>query len=328
MKEKLLKIENILAKVPSKLKGLYQYFIENLLTIAEKSKDLIKTNYELGLYHLNNGNIHDAKFRFFWLVKFKPDHALARYNLARCYIFEAKLDKAKVQLEEAIAIDPKLETAKYRLGLLTHSLKEPKIITEIVKEDYDSSAKRYEKYNFEKMGYKAPVDLVKAIKGYLNEDSEILDIGCGTGVIGMCLKDNKFKYLTGIDISENMLELAKEIEGNKIYTETKILDFNDLSSLNTKFNVITACMSFGYTNDLAQVLKSLSAISHKDAILAFIVLKSVDRRIDFDYEHGAICYSKDFLESIFSNWKILENKEINIYELNGPGLLYILRNSN
>lgn len=323
MKEIILKIKEFLAQLPSKLKELYLYFIENLYIVAEKSKDLIKTNYELGLYHLDKGNIHDAKFRLYWVAKLKPDHELAHYNLARCYIYEAKLAKAKEHLEAALKLNAKLEAAKYRLDLLNHSLKQPKILTQVVKEDYNSSAKTYEKYSFEQMNYQAPLELFESIKEYLNEDSEILDIGCGTGALGIYLKDHKFKYLTGIDISENMLELAKEISNDKTptYTETKVLDFNDLSSLEKKFNLITACMSFGYANDLDAVIKSLTAITEKGAILALTVLKA--DKIEFNYELGAICYSKDFLESILTNWKILESKEVEIYN-NCSGLLFVL----
>jgi len=40
-------------------------------------------------------------------------------------------------------------------------------------------------------------------------DVEILDFGCGTGLVGQCLNEMGYSNISGIDASEKMLELAE-----------------------------------------------------------------------------------------------------------------------
>ena len=51
---------------------------------------------------------------------------------------------------------------------------------------------------------------VKSLKKYLNSDSVILDFGCGYGRILQQLKSEGFLNLSGVDISERMIEIAKK----------------------------------------------------------------------------------------------------------------------
>jgi len=39
-------------------------------------------------------------------------------------------------------------------------------------------------------------------------DVEILDFGCGTGLVGQCLNNLCYSNISGLDISQKMLELA------------------------------------------------------------------------------------------------------------------------
>ena len=59
-------------------------------------------------------------------------------------------------------------------------------------------------------GYKnftTPVS-TELLKKYLKPDSRILDFGCGQGRILQQLKNEGFSNLSGVDISENMIEIA------------------------------------------------------------------------------------------------------------------------
>jgi len=59
-------------------------------------------------------------------------------------------------------------------------------------------------------GYKSfttPVS-TELLKKYLEPDSRILDFGCGQGRILQQLKNEGFQNLSGVDMSENMIEIA------------------------------------------------------------------------------------------------------------------------
>ena len=74
--------------------------------IKEKSKNLLETNYSLGLKHLEKGNLADATFRFKFIKKFWPHHYESHYQLAYCYFLQNRFARSKKILEDLIIIDP------------------------------------------------------------------------------------------------------------------------------------------------------------------------------------------------------------------------------
>ncbi len=112
MKEKLLKLEATIIKLPQTIKFLCHKFYIDLGIALAKMKDLSNTNYELGLFHISKGNILDAKLRFKFTLKLKKDFTLAHYHLARCYLIESQFDKAKKELEKVIESDSNFILAK------------------------------------------------------------------------------------------------------------------------------------------------------------------------------------------------------------------------
>merc|ERR1719309_379511 len=62
-------------------------------------------------------------------------------------------------------------------------------------------------------GYCMPELLSTAIIDHIgpsNHDLKIVDLGCGDGAVGEALRAKGFSNLAGLDISQGMLDLAKE----------------------------------------------------------------------------------------------------------------------
>jgi len=83
--------------------------IKEFDSIKEKSKNLVETNYKLGIYHLEKGNLNDASLRFFIMTKFWPQFYEAHYQLAYVLILKEKPLKAKKVLENIILKNPQLD---------------------------------------------------------------------------------------------------------------------------------------------------------------------------------------------------------------------------
>ena len=71
-----------------------------------KYSNLLETNYNLGLKHIENGNISDAIFRFKFIVKFWPNHYQSYFKLAYCLVIDKKEAKAIEVLEKLVAKNP------------------------------------------------------------------------------------------------------------------------------------------------------------------------------------------------------------------------------
>jgi predicted TPR repeat methyltransferase len=76
---------------------------------------------------------------------------------------------------------------------------------------YDRWADEYDAQLERGLRYLAPRALAEALaRHHAAGDAPILDIGCGTGLTGCCLRDLGFRVIDGIDLSEPMLRKAEE----------------------------------------------------------------------------------------------------------------------
>lgn len=74
---------------------------------------------------------------------------------------------------------------------------------------YGEWAEAYDRDTLDGMGYVAPGIVAKELSALVAEDAKVLDAGCGTGLVGEELKELGFKAIDGIDLSEEMLEIAR-----------------------------------------------------------------------------------------------------------------------
>lgn len=97
---------------------------------------------------------------------------------------------------------------------------------------------RNQKQLFEKLAY--PYAELRRQQGYVNDDifekldqilqnsqnAKILDLGCGSGIPVLQHFSNRGMCLTGVDISSNMISLAKKNVPSARYIESDILSFD------------------------------------------------------------------------------------------------------
>ncbi|MEM7067488.1 MAG: class I SAM-dependent methyltransferase [Pseudomonadota bacterium] len=76
---------------------------------------------------------------------------------------------------------------------------------------YDRWAKVYDR-DLEAGEYQQPVRCAEALKAQLIDNSiRILDVGCGTGLSGVALKNIGYSNIDGCDLSEGMLEKSAQL---------------------------------------------------------------------------------------------------------------------
>ena len=76
---------------------------------------------------------------------------------------------------------------------------------------YDEWAETYEHDTTEGMGYAAPVHAAERLSRLLADRprAEVLDAGCGTGLVGAALAGHGLEVIDGIDLSSAMLDQAR-----------------------------------------------------------------------------------------------------------------------
>lgn len=88
-------------------------------------------------------------------------------------------------------------------------------------------------------GYQTPRRCAQALARYAaHKEASILDIGCGTGLSGMAFRAEGFMNLTGTDLSQEMIDIAK---ARDIYRKVSLADLNKPLDFETaSYDVIAA----------------------------------------------------------------------------------------
>ena len=136
------------------------------------------------------------------------------------------------------------------------------------------------------------------------EGKKILDVGCGTGLVGSSLSTLGYIDLDGLDFSSDMLEVAREkrVYKNLIQADlNKKLKFNDAI-----YDAIICCGTFTRGHVGPDVLIELMRILKKGAPLACTINSGVwiekefDRWIEAAVKGGLLALEEKSSEDYFS----------------------------
>lgn len=83
--------------------------------IREKTKNLLETNYKLGLYHFEKGNLDDAILRFSIIMKFWPNFYEAYYQKAYIQMVKGKALEAKKTMNKLMSKNPSNLDPKFQI---------------------------------------------------------------------------------------------------------------------------------------------------------------------------------------------------------------------
>lgn len=107
---------------------------------------------------------------------------------------------------------------------------------------------------------------------YLNKDSEILDLACGSGTLAIMLKLKGYN-VEGLDLSEEIIEIAQEkAKINHLDINFYTLDMTNFN-LNKKYDVITCFFdSVNFLSSIGEINKLLQNVKKhlkKDGLFIF-----------------------------------------------------------
>ncbi len=79
-----------------------------------------------------------------------------------------------------------------------------------LEERYDQWAVEYDRDLADDFAWNAPDNGARVLAGLVPADANVLDAGAGTGLAGICLAAAGFTRMAAMDISQGMLDVAKE----------------------------------------------------------------------------------------------------------------------
>ena len=88
-----------------------------------------------------------------------------------------------------------------------------------LKKVYKEWASKYDFDNDNKLGTVSQPKSVQLLSSHVKDKAtKIIDIGCGTGLVGKYLQEHGFNNFDGLDISDEMLQIASQRGYQKLYS--------------------------------------------------------------------------------------------------------------
>ena len=283
----------------------------------------------MGLIYFESKLYKKAIELFIQALTLAPDDADIQALAGNCYRLTGQLEKAANHFKRAIKIKPDMETAKYYLAAVDKNTRTPDISpSSFVKNCYNTISTTYDNtHTAKRLGYRVPQQLTDEIKKRIPQGSmlEIIDVGCGTGLCGSQLKDIT-RNITGVDLSEGMLKLAKE---KNVYDNIICADLiTTLAGYTNRFDLVISTGVFIHFGDLAPVFKASHQALKPEGLFAFSIHKHTEEQYFLNptghYSHSASYVGQLSKENGFQE---KYKKEVIIYNQDGEdvlGFLYIL----
>jgi len=232
---------------------------------------------DLAEAHLGRGDaLYDLKRYHEALAAF--DRAIAlKISLANAWLGRGdalrvmgKVADAIPAYRQALALGGNADTIHYSLAALgaepSPALSPQSYIVGL----FDMYAETFDRDLVDKLNYQSPRLLAQLIAQTVpaNARLDILDIGCGTGLMGESLRALK-RTLTGVDLSSNMLEQARRRGIYDRLIESDIAVFLDTQT--DQFNLTVSTDVFIYVGDLTGIFAGVRRALRSDGLFCFSV---------------------------------------------------------
>ena len=160
---------------------------------------------------------------------------------------------------------------------------------------YKTWASTYDDDFAKQNDYRSPIEIAKYFEKYSNdENTPILDVGAGTGLIGECLNLDS-KEIDAIDISPEMLKIATK---KNCYSKIIEADLSKGLSINDNhYGAIVSAGTFTHGHVGPNVLDELIRVTRPGGLFVFTVHSKLFKKAGFDKKLLEI--KKSITEPIF-----------------------------
>jgi predicted TPR repeat methyltransferase len=205
--------------------------------------------------------LDEALAGFDRVVALDPANAVGWNNRANTLVAMGRLEDAAACYDRALAIRPDLETARSNRFLVLMQLKRLTRIPDFaLRTMFDEVATRFDELMVDGLHYRGHLQLrtlADAELPGLKPPLRILDLGCGTGLVGGSFQDlAQGGCLDGIDVAPRMIEVARK---RGIYNELTLGDLETvLAETGPSYDLIVSADTMPYLGDLQPAFKGVA----------------------------------------------------------------------
>ncbi|MCP8351782.1 tetratricopeptide repeat protein [Candidatus Synchoanobacter obligatus] len=249
------------------VKGMHANAIEYWSKAPKDETNIIQLQYNIGVaYHYSNR--HEEALEYFQQVLLQdPNHKESHMNIAAIALQNHQRQHAIIHYKKALELDPSNQEIQYILSAIEQTQhKITQSPSHYVSNLFDQYASYYDQHLLGMLKYQLPEKIQLALHEQRSTDpsNRIIDLGCGTGLMGHILKPFA-KELIGVDLSANMLNKAQT---TNLYCSLHQEDCVNFLKSQSNIDIIIAAELMPYIGDLTLLVQAMQhALNHKGMII-------------------------------------------------------------
>jgi len=200
----------------------------------------------------------------------QPDYALAQHYRANVLRALGRNEDAIAAYRAALTLGADASEIGFALAALGEGELPAAAPQDYIKGLFDQYAGHFDRHLVEVLGYRTPALLKDLLDRHVGTPVDAaLDLGCGTGLCAPFLKPLA-RHLTGVDLSQRMLDKASELE---LYDALACADIGESLRANqqARYGLVLAADVFVYFGDLAPAFALIKEALQPGGWFAFSV---------------------------------------------------------
>ncbi|MEJ0047526.1 MAG: methyltransferase domain-containing protein [Rhodospirillales bacterium] len=225
----------------------------------------------LGIALCAVGNDKEAVVQFRQSIADDASHHAAYENLGGVLYGWGQHEEALECFRQVIARQPDNGNAQHMIAALT-GLQSERAPDDYVAKVFDGYAGKFDAHLVQGLEYHVPQQLVALIVECPEAPGgkwDVLDLGCGTGLVGVELKQ-RARSMTGVDLSRKMLDKARE---KNVYTRLEQLDLVAMMKPEAAagYDLVTSTDVFIYIGKIDDIVAEGLRLLRPGGLFAFSV---------------------------------------------------------
>lgn len=260
---------------------------------------MVESYYNIGVIFMHQERNKEAIRYLDLAADMDPDYLPTHLNLGAIYLKQNRTAQAISHYRKAVEIKPDDAQIKHILAALEQDKTPDAAPKEYLQNLFDQYSTYYDQHLTQHLKYDVPQKFLQAFIEETDADKNsltILDLGCGTGLVGAQFKRYAEK-LIGVDLSEQMIDSART---KKLYDELDLADVQTTIDQYSNLDLIIAGDVFTYIGKLDRIFKDAFGALKNDGLFIF----SVEKTNTQPYElHQSIRYahSRHYLEQLIED---------------------------
>lgn len=260
--------------------------------------DFAQAWYNLSLTLLEQGLVDEGLTANSRAIVLWPRHLQARNAVPRALVHLGRLEEAAQLYRDWLATDPDNPVIQHHLAACAGGAAPERASDAYVERTFDAFAATFDA-NLTALGYRAPqlvADLLHAVLPPPARQFDILDLGCGTGLVGPLVREWS-RDLRGCDLSAGMLKKAERRQVYDSLHHAELVAY--LQAHPAGFDALVCADTLCYFGELAEAMAASFGALRPGGTLVFTVeaLPEPDAPPFHLQPHGRYAHRRDFVEA-------------------------------